>query len=537
MYRKTEDSIGTGKPALLDKPKKLGSQSGAKANPHPRLETQQRRETPAPRPELPIKTPPGKNLPRSGRGDGGANPVHGERSPIANHRGMEILSNTHDYIPLALETEVGVDGGGTTEGGGESTPLTKMEDVRERPFLQEEKSDQLLGEPINLLLSISVFCHLSHGRIEELTSLLSELSGTPITMEMTCKWMDLDPDLKEIQFDSRIKNLIDGLTEDPEDNPDGFIPIIELHNARIQKAHLLQEETLDIIQQKWVEGMDLEDIGKFLQAWAPEPCRIKPMPKGMIQALLSLAPNSQVWAPADLSNCIFRNTEAADPIDALVRALKSLGTTEDPTSHNLETLAEGLDLARTFPRMRSIHEIRRDWLSDEELWLAIPEGETHRHCLTNVPWHSWKLIVEFFLALNTNIGAWVQNLERRDMMLLGALAENIFGFTGSYARKKQACLAPILTGWKRWMQFNNMSDDKRPRTGWLLNIRMSGSISMNKDEKVVSWNVGPHGYKGSKEEINKIFEQGPPAICLQDVRIPKRRENSVKRELQRVFAH
>ena len=192
--------------------------------------------------------PPGKNLPRSGRGDGGANPVHGEGSPIANHRGMEILSNTHNYIALALETEVGVDGGGTTKGGGESTPLTKMEDVRERPFLQEEKSEQLLEEPINLLQPISVFCHLSQGRIEELTSLLSELSGTLIMMEMTCKWMDLDPDLKEIQFDSRIKNLIDGLTEDPEDNPDGFIPIIELHNARLKKAHLLQEATLDIIQ-------------------------------------------------------------------------------------------------------------------------------------------------------------------------------------------------------------------------------------------------------------------------------------------------
>ena len=235
MYRKTEDSTGTGKPALLDKPKKLGSQSGAKENPHPRLETQQRRETPAPRPELPIKTPPGKNLPRSGRGDGGANPVHGERSPIANHRGMEILSNTHDYIPLALETEVGVDGGGTTEGGGESTPLTKMEDVGERPFLQEEKSNQFLGEPINLLQSISVLFHLSQGQIEELTGLLSEMSGTPLTMEMTCKLLDLEPQMQEIPCDSRNKNLIDGLTEDPEDNPDGFNTTIELHNARLKK--------------------------------------------------------------------------------------------------------------------------------------------------------------------------------------------------------------------------------------------------------------------------------------------------------------
>jgi len=231
--------------------------------------------------------------------------------------------------------------------------------------------------------------------------------------------------MKEIPYDSRTKTLINGLNEDPEDNPDGFIPIIELHNARLKKAHLLHKATSDIIQQKWVEGTDLEDIGKFLKSWALEPYRNKPMPKGMIQALLSIAPNSQVWTPTDLSNCIFRNTEAADSIDDLLRSLKSLGTTEGPTSQVPKlTPAEGPNLVRIFSRMRSLHEIRRDWLSDEELWLAIPEVETQRHCLTHVPRHSWKLMVEFFLVLNTNIGSWIQNLERRDMMLLGTLAEN-----------------------------------------------------------------------------------------------------------------
>jgi len=70
-----------------------------------------------------------------------------------------------------------------------------------------------------------------------------------------------------------------------------------------------------------------------------------------------------------------------------------------------------------------------------------------------------------------------------------------------------------------------------------LNLKVSGLISTNKVEKAVSWNVGPHGYKGSKEEIHKIFGQGPPIICLQNAQIPKRRKNSVKRELQRVFPH
>jgi len=239
-------------------------------------------------------------------------------------------------------------------------------------------------------------------------------------------------------------------------------------------------------------------------------------------------------APTDLSNCIFRNTEATDSIDDLVRALKSLGTTEGPTSQDpKKPPVEGSDLARIFPRMRSLHEIRRDWLSDEELWLAIPEGETKRHA----PRHCWKLMVEFFLAFDTNIGSWIHNLERRDMMLLGSMAENKSGFTGAYARKQQASLAPILTGWKRWTEFNATSNDKIPRKDWLVNLRVSGSISTKKVGKKVSWNVGPHGYKSSKKEIHNLFEQGPPIICLQDVRIPKRRKNSLKRELQRVFPH
>jgi len=135
------------------------------------------------------------------------------------------------------------------------------------------------------------------------------------------------------------------------------------------------------------------------------------MPTGMIQALLNITPNSQAWAPIDLSNCIFRNTEATDSIKDVVRAVGNLGTSEEPTLQDPKiTPVDESNLTRTFPRMRTLHDIRRDWLSDEELWLAIPEGETTRNCLTHVPRHSWKLMVELFLALNTNVGSWIHNL-------------------------------------------------------------------------------------------------------------------------------
>jgi len=181
---------------------------------------------------------------------------------------------------LVLKTKDDEGGGGTRGGSGESVTSTTREDEKERLFQLEEKSGQSPEEPINLLQSIFVFFEFSQGRIEELTGLLSELSGTPITIEMTCKWLDLEPQTKEIPYDLRTKDLIECLTVDPEDNPAGFIPIIELHNARLKKAHFLHAATSAIIQQKWVEGTDLGDIGKFLQLWAPEPYRDKPMPKG-----------------------------------------------------------------------------------------------------------------------------------------------------------------------------------------------------------------------------------------------------------------
>ena len=85
--------------------------------------------------------------------------------------------------------------------------------------------------------------------------------GTPLTREMTCIWLGLESHSKEIPHDSHIKQLIDGLSEDPEDHPAGFIPIIERQNARLKRAYPLHEATRYEIKQKWSEGVTLEDIG------------------------------------------------------------------------------------------------------------------------------------------------------------------------------------------------------------------------------------------------------------------------------------
>ena len=104
---------------------------------------------------------------------------------------------------------------------------------------------------MDLPQSISTFLHLSLGRIEDLTSLLSELSGTPLTSAFSSIWLGLEPQGTVDSHDSPSKKLLDGLLEDPEDDQMEFIPIIEQHNARLEKAHLLLEATQDIVQQRW----------------------------------------------------------------------------------------------------------------------------------------------------------------------------------------------------------------------------------------------------------------------------------------------
>ena len=171
------------------------------------------REEEAPlHPDPRIKIPE-KNLPRQGRSDVGANlrlnPIHKEGSTIENLKVLETLLNNR-YTPQALETRGEGEGGGATKLDGVSVPPTEKADHRKKPLPEEKGPGQSENEHINLPQTISVFFHLSQGRIEELTSLLSEMSGAPLTMEMTCKWLGLEPQRKEIPHDSQTKTLIDG---------------------------------------------------------------------------------------------------------------------------------------------------------------------------------------------------------------------------------------------------------------------------------------------------------------------------------------
>jgi len=204
-----------------------------------------------------------------------------------------IQFNPHTITPPVPEPEDSNEWRQLIEGSGDDNLTTNMEEDIDNPKDPEEQPGQPTWGLPTLLHLIPIYLHLSQGRIDDLTRFLSELSGTLISIEMTSKCLDLEPLAPNTPHEVRTEDLIECLTEDPEDNPTLFIPTIELHIDRLKKEHFLSSETSDIIQHKWEGGTDLVDIGKFLQAWALEPYRDKSIPRGMLQALLGIAPTNQ----------------------------------------------------------------------------------------------------------------------------------------------------------------------------------------------------------------------------------------------------
>jgi len=191
----------------------------------------------------PLVKLPKQNLPRQLGSNGGDIPQPSPRyGGGLLKKNLEILETllTNRPNPQAPETR------GEGEVGGAVEP-DRAPSFEKADHGQPPPAEVGLGQPenenTNFPQTISTFLNLNEGRIEELTSLLSELSGTPLTTEMTCIWLGLNLQSKAIPHDSHIK-LIDVLSEDPEDHPVTHFATIQNDTLRRigSDTHLPQHE-------------------------------------------------------------------------------------------------------------------------------------------------------------------------------------------------------------------------------------------------------------------------------------------------------
>ena len=74
------------------------------------------------------------------------------------------------------------------------------------------------------------------------------------------------------------------------------------------------------------------------------------------------------------------------------------------------------------------------------------------------------------------------------------------------------------------------------KSEWYVHVSTVGHLTHTiSDPRMSSWNVGPHWFRGGREEIFALFEKGDLIICLQDLRIPENKVESVKIELHALF--
>jgi len=110
-------------------------------------------------------------------------PVYGDDLPKTNLMILDILP-TNCSDPQALTTRGKGEGEETEEPGGDS-PVEQLHN----PPTGDLELGHLENENTNFPQTMLTFLGLSQGRVEEVTSLLSELIGTPLTTEMTCTWL------------------------------------------------------------------------------------------------------------------------------------------------------------------------------------------------------------------------------------------------------------------------------------------------------------------------------------------------------------
>ena len=176
----------------------------------------------------------------------------------------------------------------------------------------------------------------------------------------------------------------------------------------------------------------------------------------------------------------------------------------------------------------------RDWLMAEDEYEAISgiDKEWEDPSTTN-PRRAWTAYWDFFTALNTNVPVWINKLRRKGLSTLAAHGEALMGSEGRVMKGRAARCEKLLANKEAWNALE-MSD----KFLWFLHLGSVGAqVQTLLEPRISSWNVGPHGFDNSRDEIMGLFEQGDPIICLQDLRISKKQVKEVKFEIQKLFPH
>jgi hypothetical protein len=168
---------------------------------------------------------------------------------------------------------------------------------------------------------METFYGLAKGGIEPIGILFSELAGEPMPPAVIMQVLSISEDqLKEAQAAQKAPvATLDQFFEamkasvDEGDDINNYDTILKKHINRMQVA----EKVIADLRPKMAEfhgkvGGDLAKIEALFTDMAPEPQKGKPMPPGMINALLRVPKEATTCTVDDFVECFQRNLDASD---------------------------------------------------------------------------------------------------------------------------------------------------------------------------------------------------------------------------------
>ena len=427
----------------------------------------------------------------------------------------------------------------------------------------------------------------SGGDIEVIGLLFSDIARQPLPMSILLQILALDDvnahsgaSLEPITVSE--PQLRDALTQclDHSDSRESLQWILQRHTQRLaHRTAVFQSLEKDLARLHLYVRGSLEKIEAFFADLMPSPHAGKPLPKGMTHAVLRVGPAATSCSLPALLRCFHCFLEPASSSEELLPIIqKHAGgpTTVGPSSDHRPQHDPPSGPTAEIPGMaRHLRSLLHAWCVEHEAWGGL------RAAVGPVPtlhWTSWTeststgwgggrlaLIRSFFVAMNSSdMRNWCQQTLGRFQDLVSFTGDRLFGPTNPISEQRGARGRAPPTSSRLWQMYARIdkpltdvtseaptaagipglcSLDPSPaphlsrlQSDWLSLLCTTGAFSRPQDGyNVLLWNLGPHGFEASRIQVEALFAENRSVICLQDLRIPKRKCQEIKEDLERRF--
>ena len=424
----------------------------------------------------------------------------------------------------------------------------------------------------------------SRGDVEALGLLLSDIARQPLPMQIVRQALAQhgetgahEPGSEPLLVTEPLLWKLMTRLADDGDPPGALQSIIQRHTRRLEYQETVSQSLdTDLLRFHTRFGGHMDSVNALLADLMPSPHTGKDLPAGMAHALLRIGPATTTCDWPSFRRCIHRYIEPSKTSPELLSIIRKHADTGARDEGAGSTALPQICSSDEVPGLaRRLRQLLREWCVEHEAWgcLRATEGpipDQYWAQCTDIQAAGWgggqvALIHSFFVALNSgSLRTWCLQAQGRHQDLVSWLGDRLFGPGNPITEQGSALGKAPPSASRLWRMYARLDSslatvtsealstaglpglsslDSSPAFGmsplqaeWLTLLDTTGACSRGQEsQNVLLWNLGPHGFEASRLQVEALFLENRSVICLQDLRLPKRKCQEVKEELERRF--